>query len=405
MPTTKRPNKRKDSVNRVKRVALLLESDMAFDRAIARGVGEYIRSHTGWVVLMDPMTEATLEGLQYWAPDGIITSIHLPAINDIATLTDVPMVGFGSYSEEQDGHLRFPIVTSNQEEIGRMAARYFITKGMRHFAFCGGDESALWCQQRRDGFREELQKNGHSCDIYEPDFSSPAHMPDAIRSLGTWLESLPKPTGVFVFFDGWARWVLDACVIQHLQVPQQVSVLGVDNDRWLCELSQPRLSSIDPNVMTAGYTAADILDRLMKGDTACPKLTFIDPSKVEERDSSNYLGFDDPEVAFAMRYIKEHACDPISPTDVLKVTGMSNSTAYRKFIKSIGRSIHSEIQRIQMDRVKELLTSTNLNVTSVAQQAGFENIRYLTKVFRDATDLTPTEYRRIHSTPDVGNGH
>ncbi|WP_338045114.1 helix-turn-helix domain-containing protein [Oceanipulchritudo coccoides] len=175
----------------------------------------------------------------------------------------------------------------------------------------------------------------------------------------------------------------------------------MDNDRWLCELSQPRLSSMDANVMTAGYQAADLLNRLMQGDKDIPRLTYIDPSKVEERDSSNYLAFEDPEVAFAMRYIKEHACDPITPTDVLKVTGMSNSTAYRKFMKGIGRSIHSEIQRVQMDQVRELLTTTNLSVTAVAQKAGFENIRYLTKVFRDATGLTPTEFRRAQSTPNV----
>jgi LacI family transcriptional regulator len=113
------------------------------------------------------------------------------------------------------------------------------------------------------------------------------------------------------------------------------------------------------------------------------------------------MNFDDPEVAFALRYIKEHACDPISTADVLKVTGMSNSTAYRKFMKAIGRSIHNEIQRIQMDRIKDLLITTNLNVSAIAHRAGFDNVRYLTQVFRDLTGQTPTEYRRKQSTPKV----
>lgn len=401
MSMDKRPNLRKRHLNRVKRVALLLETDMAFDRAIARGVGDYIHSHTGWIILMDPMSEASIEGLRHWAPDGIITSIHLPAIRDIATITDIPIVGFGSYSEQEDGYLKFPIVTSNQSEIGRMAARYFINKGLREFAFCGGNENALWCHQRRIGFIEELAKHGFSCAVYQPDGAAVASMPSAIVSLGNWLESLAKPAGVFVFFDGWARWVLDACVLQDLQVPQQISVLGVDNDRWLCELSQPRLSSIDPNVETAGYAAAEILDKLMSGRGTGTSVTHIDPARVEERDSSSYLAFEDPEVAFAMRYIKEHACDPIAPADVLKVTGMSNSTAYRKFMKALGRSIHDEIQRVQLERIQHLLTSTNLNVTAAARQAGFLNIRYLTKVFRDATGMTPTEYRRSKSTPTL----
>jgi LacI family transcriptional regulator len=405
MPSEKSTPARNRKLSRVKRVALLVESDMAFDRAIARGVGHYIRSHTGWIILMDPMTKASAESLKHWAPDGIITSIRLPAVREIAAQAQVPVVGFGSYSAERDGDLRFPIVTSNQQGIGRMAARHFINKGLRHFAFCGGAETAPWCHERRLGFASELAQNGFTCAVYQPDAEAVASMPSAIVSLGRWLESLPQPTGVFVFFDGWARWVLDACVLQGLQVPQEISVLGVDNDRWLCDLSQPSLSSIDPNVETAGYMAADILDQLMSGQRSPARVTYIDPAKVEERDSSNYLAFEDSQVAFAIRYIKEHACDPIAPADVLKVTGMSNSTAYRKFMKSLGRSIHDEIQRVQMERVQQLLTTTNLSVTEAARQAGFPNMRYLTKVFRDTTGMTPTEYRRSKSTPTLESGN
>ncbi len=374
---------------------------MAFDRGIARGIGDFIRSHTGWVVLMDPMCKVRIDNIQHWQPDGIITSIHLPEINEIATIKGIPMVGFGSYSENLNGHLDFPIVTSDQYAIGRMAAQHFINNGMRHFAFCGGDEKALWCSQRKEGFVEELAKHDLSCDIYKPDFGTTPSMPEAVRSLGKWLRSLPKPTGVFVFFDGWARWVLDACVVEGISAPQDVSVLGVDNDRWLCELSQPRLSSIDVNLRNAGYTAADLLNRLMRGEQSIEQLSFITPSKVVERDSTSYFNFDDPGVAFALRYIKEHACDPITTADVLKISGMSNSTAYRKFMKAIGRSIHAEIQRHQMNRIKELLTTTNLNVSSIAQSAGFENVRYLTQVFKETTGQTPTEFRRSQSTPKV----
>jgi LacI family transcriptional regulator len=401
MPTKKTSRKNKAAGKSVKRVALLLESDMAFDRSIARGVGDYIRSKTGWIILMDPMMEVTMESLQHWNPDGIITSIHLPAIKEIASLKQIPTVGFGSYSEELDGYLKFPIVTSNQVEIGRMAAQHFMNNGMRHFAFCGDNEKAQWCRQRQEGFVEELAKNNYSCAIYESEFDAGVNMPDAVNSLGDWLNTLPKPTGVFVFFDGWARWVLDACVLNNIQVPQEISVVGVDNDRWLCELSQPMLSSIDANVRYAGYTTAELLDQLMSGTANPPALSHITPNKVIVRDSSNYLDFEDAEVAIALRYIREHACDPITTADVLKVTGMSNSTAYRKFMKSIGRSIHNEIQRVQMNQVKDLLTTTNLNVSAIAVRSGFDNVRYLTQVFRDLTGQTPTEFRRTQSSPEI----
>ena len=374
---------------------------MALDRGVARGIGDYIRSKTGWVILLDPMQEASMETIQHWKPDGIISSIHIPAIKEISQIKDIPVVGFGSYSEELDGHLKMPIVSSDQYAIGQMASRHFINNGLKHFAFCGGDEKAPWCMQRRDGFIDGLEKYGHSCEVFEPDWTGTTNMPDAIRSLGKWLNSLPKPTGVFVFFDGWARWVLDACVLQKINVPQEISVIGVDNDRWLCQLSQPMLSSIDPNVRNAGYKTAELMDQLLEGAEGIPELTSIKPSRVEARDSSNYTDYEDPEVAFAIRYIKEHACDPISTADVLKVTGMSNSTAYRKFMKAIGRSIHSEIQRHQIDRIKEMLTTTNFNVSAIAKSAGYDNVRYLTQVFRDLTGQTPTEFRRTQSTPEI----
>jgi|TARA_B110000483_G_scaffold9701_1_gene11522 LacI family transcriptional regulator len=396
-----RASKKSKSGHNLKRIALLLESGMAFDRAIARGVGDYIRSKSNWIILMDPMMEVTMESLLHWKPDGIITSIHLPEINEIATLKDIPKIGFGSYSKELNGHLKFPIVTSNQTQIGAVAAEHFISNGMQHFAFCGGDETAPWCQQRRDGFVEKLALHDYKCIEYIPDFKLAMNMPEAISSLSKWLESLPKPTGVFVFFDGWARWVLDACVVQGIQVPQEISVLGVDNDRWLCELSQPMLSSIDANARYAGYKTAELLDEFMFGETSTPPLTHIEPSNVAIRDSSKYLNFDDPEVAFALCYINEHACDPITTADVLTVIDMSNSTAYRKFMKTIGRSIHNEIQRVQMNRVKELLITTNLNVSMIASRAGYQNVRYLTQVFRDITGQTPTEYRRTKSSPEV----
>lgn len=388
---------KKHQAKRVKRIALLIESDMAFDRTIARGVGDYIRSHKGWIILMDPMLKATLKTVQHWKPDGIIISAKLPTINNILTLKHIPMVAVGSPLQSLD----IPVVTSNQEEIGRMAARFYINKGFQHFAFCGGNENAMWCKQRLQGFESELKKKKRQLSVFKPNFDIEPSMPEAIEALGKWMNELPKPCGLFVFFDGWARWVLDACVAENIKVPDEISVLGVDNDRWLCELSQPQLSSVDANVKTVGYVAADILHRILDGESEFQNVTTVDPLEIVKRDSTEVMFFDDPEIAFAMRYIHEHACDPISPSDVLTVTGMSNSTAHRKFKKFVGHSIHSEIQNTQVNRLKKLLTTTNLNVAEAAKQSGFENVRYLTKVFRDYTGLTPTEFRRTQGPATI----
>ncbi|MEM9160986.1 MAG: DNA-binding transcriptional regulator [Verrucomicrobiota bacterium] len=346
------------------------------------------------------MMEVSRKTLEHWNPDGIITNVHLAHRGGVKDLSGVPVVGVGSFSHEQEAALDLPLVTSNHAAIGKMAARHFIGKGFKSFAFCGGTARTSWCEQRRVGFQQELEDNHFDLSVYEPDFGSKVIMPEAIASLAKWLKGLPKPAGVFAFFDGWARWILEACLLADLKVPQEVAVLGVDNDRWLCELSQPRLSSVDPNIATAGFMAAKILDGMLKGEKA-PDLTTIDPVGVEERDSTDFMAFEESEVVFAVRYIREHSCDPISPSDVLAVTGMSNSTAHRKFMKELGHSIHAEIQRVQLERVKELLTTTNLSVTEVGEQAGFDNVRYFTKVFRDAFGCTPKHYRKTQGTAGV----
>ncbi len=386
-------------MTRLKRIALLLESDMAFDRAIARGVGDYVHTHKGWLVMMDPVMEFTVETLRHWEPDGIISSVNLARRGGLC-LPGVPAVVVGSSNDGQEQSLGVPVISSNHLEIGRMAARYFISKGFKNFAFCGGLESGGWCALRRMGFQEELAAGGFDLSVYEPDLAQPVSMPQAVASLGRWLRTLPKPTAVFAFFDGWARWVLDACLLEEIAVPHTVAVLGVDDDRWLCELSQPSLSSVDPNVVTTGFIAAKLLDGMLRGETP-PPFTLIDPAEVKERDSSNVMAFEQSEVAIAMRYIREHACDPIEPADVLAVTGMSNSTAYRRFMKEVGHSIHTEIQRVQMERVRALLTTTNLSVTEIGRQTGFENVRYLTKVFREAVGCTPMQFRRTQGTAKV----
>jgi len=383
----------------LKKIALLLESDMAFDRAIARGVGDYVHTHKGWLVMMDPVMEFTVDALRHWEPDGIISSAYLARKGGL-NLPGVPAIVVGSSPDGQEGSLGAPVVGSNHHEIGRLAARHFISKGFKNFAFCGGVKSSVWCTRRQIGFAEELAASGFDLSVYQPDLAGPVSMPQAVFSLGRWLKKLPKPTAVFVFFDGWARWVLDACLLENIRVPEAVAVLGVDDDRWLCELSQPSLSSVDPNVVTTGFIAAKLLDGMLRGE-APPSLTQIDPAGVQERDSTNVTAFEQSEVAIAKRYIREHACDPIEPADVLAVTGMSNSTAYRRFMKEVGHSIHTEIRRVQLERVRALLTTTNLSVTEIARQAGFENVRYLTKVFREATGGTPVQFRRTQGTATV----
>jgi len=385
-----------------KRLALLLETGLSFDRAIARGVGDYIHTHRGWVILMDPMLEVTADRLKHWGPDGIICMLQSDGLKAALELNDVPIVAVGANTQDVKALPDLPIITPNQMEIGRIAAGHFLDQGLKNFAFCSGiaNRQAQWSREREQGFRERLAEEGYRYTRFEPPRGAKPDMTEMLKALSRWVRKLPKPTGVFVYFDGFARWVLDACVLEDISVPREIAVLGVDNDQWICDLSQPRLSSVDPNVEKIGYLAIELLATILHGGQP-PRLSVVNPAGVVARESTEMMAFSDPDVAVAVRYIREHACDPIIPEEVLKVTGMSHSTAYRKFMKHLGRSVHSEIQRVQLQRMKELLTSTNLNISDIARQSGFENVRYMTKVFRDAIGTTPSDFRRAQSTTPV----
>jgi LacI family transcriptional regulator len=383
----------------LKRVALLIATGRAFDRGIAKGIGDYVRNHRRWVVFMDPERPITREALIHWGVDGIIADVNGRGFREALTIPGIPLLGVGAYNHAHSVAPGVPVVGSNQYEAGRMAAQHLIDQGYHHLAFCGDDlrTEPMWCRERWEGFRACAEAHGKQCHRHEPQFETLPSMPQSLAALGAWLQRLPKPVGVFAFYDGKARAVLDACLLDGIKVPQAVGVIGVDNDLWLCELAQPGLTSIEADARGAGALAAQLMSRMLDGETLAQRLYRIEPTGVTERESTDLMAFFDPGIAYAIRFIRAHACDPIKPEDVLRASGMSVSTAYRKFKKAFGRSVHEEIQRLQLDRVKELLTTTNLPIATVARRAGFENIRYLTKLFRDNAGVTPREFRQLNT--------
>jgi LacI family transcriptional regulator len=399
----------------LKRVGLVIESGLAFDRGMTQGIGDFIHETQSWLLFMDPIRRFTVEDLKAWDLDGVIVNINARHLEPVLQLK-LPTVGFGAFATPEDHQLPIPIVTVDQVRIGEAAALHLIDQGFKQFGFVGhfNRNPPEWARQRYVGFSRAIERIGGTVALLEPENEHPADIRQRVDMLSRWLKRLTKPVGILGAYDGQARAVLEACTMSGIRVPQEVAVVGVDNDEWVCSLAQPTLSSVDTNLRSIGYRLAQYLDRLMSGDTEVPGLTEIEPRGVVPRGSTDLLAFFEPEVAFAIRYIREHACDPINPSDVLRITGMSNSTAYRKFRKALGRSVHDEIQRVQLEQVKRLLMTSHQTVAQVARKCGFENVRYLTKIFREQTGKTPTRFRREEANswkPETGdwppssNGH
>ncbi|TWU30671.1 substrate-binding domain-containing protein [Novipirellula artificiosorum] len=188
-------------------------------------------------------------------------------------------------------------------------------------------------------------------------------------------------------YDFKAQQVLDACRQLNIAVPTEVAVLGVDNDRLICELSEPTLSSVIPDTKRTGYEAADLLNRMMSGEHVGTETRLItQPLGIQVRESTNTLAIDDEEVAKALHYIRRHATSNIRVSDILRQVTLSRRALEHRFKKLLGHTPHEEIQRVRMNRIKELLSETELSVHEIANRAGFEYDEYMAAAFRRETE-------------------
>ena len=231
-------------------------------------------------------------------------------------------------------------------------------------------------------------------------YESPWHEPGAhlceleqVR-ISQWLKSLPRPVGVMTSNDVRGIDVLDACRRWDLRVPEEVAVLGVDDDALLCEICSPPLSSIVPNIERIGSEAAALLERLMGGGKSGFEESFVPPLGITTRRSTDVLSVDDPPFAAAVRFIRENACHGITVGDVLETLPMSRSTLERRFRTYLGHSPQSEIRAVQLARARQLLVETDHPLHRIAELVGFDHPEYFSVLFKREAGQTPGQYRR-----------
>ena len=388
---TNTPTRRTRPKNRaVPRVALLFEATNAYARTQLLGIGEYILSAGPWSVTLADMgaNDGPPRWLSRWRGDGVIVRGENRRLVNAVQRLGVPCVDLTPSRLFPSS----PWVKSDDSLICELAANHFLERGFRNFAYCG-DARFSWACVRGEGFSACLQRAGHACDILSP-ASSPADIDSLIDEIGAWLAALPKPVAVFTCYDNRGQQVLEACQRMRLGVPEEVAVLGVDNDEVLCSLSPPPLSSVILNPRRAGWEAAHLLDKLIRRAKLAPeeRVRLIPPVGVATRQSTDILAVEDPRIASALRFIREHACDRITVGDILSHNPMSRRVLEMRFRKLIGRTPRQEVLRVQLGKVKELLVGTALPVWEIAARVGFDP-NHLSVVFREETGIGPRAYR------------
>lgn len=373
------------------KVALLFETTNAYARELLIGVGDYILSHGPWSIHFAELGPADHPPpwLAKWDGHGVIVRGENERIARAVVKLSIPVV------DMTPSRLlpRAPWVKSDDSAIARLAANHFLERGFRNFAFCG-DSRFSWSNRRGEQFGILIRGAGRECHIYEP-VSPASNSHEEVEAIAAWLTQLPRPAAVFACYDNRGQQVLEACRRAGLSVPEDVAVLGVDNDEVLCVLSPPPLSSVILNTRRTGWEAAALLSLMMKGEKLAPDAHLIPPLGIETRQSSDILAIADPKIAAALRYIREHACDGLRVSDVLKHCPMARRALESRFKQLLGRTPRQEILRVQLNRVKELLIGTELPVWEIADRTGFDP-EYLSVVFKQETSITPSEYRRSY---------
>jgi LacI family transcriptional regulator len=294
-----------------------------------------------------------------------------------------------------------PDIQSDHRAEGVLAADHLLERGFTSFAFFGYPQFT-WSRDCRAGFRATVHAAGHSCHEYrQTQRVSLGHQQPSweleVEGVARWIASLKKPLGLMACNDFRGIQAIDACRRAGIAVPEEVAVIGVDDEELVCSLAYPPLSSVIPNAPSIGYEAAALLDRLMKGEPEATNPLSIPPVGITTRLSTDVTAITDSDVAAALRFIREHASEGIDVADVLSHVPVSRSVLQRRFRCLLGRSIHGVIARVRLERVKQLLVETDLALAVIAKRTGFSHVEYLSAAFRQAFGSPPGSYRREHT--------
>lgn len=365
----------------LRRVGIITPAMSSYSLSLLEGISRYAALQQTWQLRTEPPTPlGALGSLDAFEGDGLIAYADTPAapLRQMLALP-MPVVNVASSLEP----LPLPSVHPDNHAVGRLAAGHFLERGFRHFAVYA-HLGYGWVLARVTGFSDELERAGRQATVIE------RLSQNGVDSL----LGLPRPLALFAVNDQTAFDTLSMCSDRDVRVPEEIAVLGVDDEATFCNLSRPPLSSIKTDIPRVGYEAAALLDRLMQGAARPNRPLLIPPKGLTTRRSTDVMAMDDVEVAAAVRFIREHGCESITVEDVAHEAGLSRSALDRRFKAALGRTPAAEIMRCRLNRVRELLTSTDWTMSRIADACGFPDGNYLAATFRRELGMTPTEYRR-----------
>ncbi|MDT4761127.1 DNA-binding transcriptional regulator [Sphaerochaeta sp. PS] len=377
-----------------KNIAVIVETSNAYARGLLHGIHEYARARKGWTLYLTEHGRHEIDEsfAGSWKFDGVIARIETDLMAHIIKDMNVPTVDV-SAARKIEG---IPWVETDDAMITKLAMDHLKDCGLKNFAFFG-DPFYNWSLWRQQKFEELM-----AVPVGVPNpmvFNLPQRTEPRVRwwtqreRIRQWLSNLPKPVGIFACYDGCGQQLLEICRYYNFRVPEDIAVVGVDNDELLCDLATPSMSSVMPDGELTGSLAAGLLDRLMEGETLQSQKLSVAPLGVEKRVSTDVIAVSDPLIAQAIKFIRANAHKNIRVEDVLADIPMSRRVFETRFRSALDRTPHQEILRVRVNAVKDLLAETNLSLFDISERLEIQHPEYLSVFFKKETGMTPKEFR------------
>jgi LacI family transcriptional regulator len=385
------------------RIGLVFDHSLGYNRAVLRGIKSYAEARPNWLLTLVPAEPAAVKRLRALAPAGLIAYVFTRALARGLLSLGRPLVNVSAIVPDVPAHR----VVVDDRMVGRMAADHLLARGLAHFGFVG-HAALAFSGLREEGFRAALQAAGFEPACFRERGLPPAHLNSLVWPLGgrlrKWLAALPRPVGIFVSNDIWGYQISEVCREMGLIVPDEVALIVVQVDELVSELARPPLTSIAVPAERIGAAAAGLLDGLLGRPRARPLDLLLPPLGIVTRQSTDVVAVDDPDVAAAVRFIRERALARIQVDDVVQALPVTRRALERRFRVSLNRGIAEEIRHVRIERAIYLLASTSSSIAEVARRAGVADAEHFASAFRRHTGLTPSAFRRRYRILGHGAG-
>jgi LacI family transcriptional regulator len=370
------------------------------------GISEYIRDKGDRQLIVWPdCSQKSLTFLKQRGCKGAFVSIQTTTKAKELLQIGLPVVAMSTVQNL----LTLPFVSANSEQVSKMAGEYLLKKKFAHFAFFGITQ-ARWSAERLEHFSHYLDKSGYQIHVFKEKQVPLTNdlipftrlwintaVSTGQHKLIKWLQELPKPVAILASCDIFACHLINVAKEIGLNIPDEIAILGVNNDNAICNICDPPLSSIAFNFKKAGYNAAKLLDKIISGqETMQGQCVEIQPTHVETRGSTDVFAIDDPDIVQAMRYIRQNSNAPLQVEAIANHVYMSKRSLQLKFHKVAGKSIHDEIVQAHFEIAKALLIETNLPIDEIAARSGFHYTSNMRRAFKKITGMLPQKYRQQH---------